>query len=172
MVAGVLDKYELGADEIEELQRKAIEPVEIEATDKSAVMITDDPKCNYICGSKGTQEDLTKLRENWKLISSEGVDYNLVTEAQRDHKENVMDKRDSLSYMSVNTVDEGIEWYRQNFPKVPEELLPMMARWNFGDLSLVTGKDVKNDKKRIERGKKPKMCGKLEVKKGNFVVEF
>ena len=62
--------------------------------------------------------------------------------------------------------------YRQNFPQIPDDLYPIMARWNFGDLSLVTGKDVKNDKKRIARGKKAKMCKGLEVKTGPIVVKF
>ena len=135
-------------------------------------IIADDPKCSYICGSSGTEEDLKKIRQKVELISSQKIDYAVVTEAQKEHEEDVIDKRNSLSFMSVNNVDDGIEWYRQNFPKIPEELYPIMARWNFGDLSQVTKKDVKNDKKRVKQGKKPKVCQGLEVKKGPFVVEF
>ena len=82
-----------------------------------------------------------------------------------------LDKRDNLSYMNVNNIEEGVEWYKRNFPKVPDDLYPIMARWNWGDLSTLTKKDVKNDKKRVAKGKKPKNCG-FKMEKGNFVVKF
>ena len=47
-----------------------------------------------------------------------------------------------------------------------------MARWNFGDLSQITKKDIKNDKKRVSRGKKPKVIQGLQIKKGPIVVKF
>ena len=72
--------------------------------------------------------------------------------------------------MSVNSVEEGEDWYKQNFPRIPEELYGMMSRWSFGDLSSVTKKSVKNDKKRVKKGKKPKQG--VEIKTGKFVVEF
>ena len=46
-----------------------------------------------------------------------------------------------------------------------------MARWNWGDLSTLTKKDVKNDNKRIKKGKKPKQMG-LEVKRGTYKIDF
>lgn len=184
MVAGEIEKY-CSDEQIKRLQKLAItedqtadkeynlgEDTTQEETESSSAMITTDPKCDYICGSKGAAEDLKRMRDNYEIISTQGVDYAIVTEAQKEHQEQTIDKRNQLSYMSVNTVDEGIEWYRTNFPKVPEELLPMMARWNFGDLREVTKKDVKNDKKRVNQGKKPKVCNTLEVKHGNFVVKF
>ena len=86
-------------------------------------------------------------------------------------KEIEVDKRDSLSYMNVKSVEEGEEWYRQNFPKVPDELYAIMARWNWGDLQDVTKKSIKNDKKRISKGKKPKSVA-MTSKQGKFIVEF
>jgi len=179
MVAGILEEY-CSDKEIEELKKLALaEPVVDLGTDNTqkptgkclAMMTTDDPNCNYVCGSRGATDDLQRIQKNCCLISTDAVDYNIV-KAQTEHTAEVVDKRDSMSFMSVNSVEEGIEWYRKNFPKVPDELLEPMARWNFGDLRDITGKDIKNDKKRIARGKKPKVMKGLEVKKGNFVVEF
>ena len=163
-------------EQLEELKQSAIEEpdwgdCEQDETDKCVAMITTDPKCDYICGSKGSAEDLQRIHDNCQLISSEQVDYN-IGKAQEDHHQQTLDKRESMSFMSVKTVEEGIEWYRQNFPKIPEDLLEPMARWNFGDLSEITKKDVKNDKKRIKQGKKPKVVKGLEVKTGSFLVEF
>ncbi len=177
MVAGEIVKIEdLPEPELEELKRKAIEPVDIEKTEKRALIVTDDPKLNYRFGSGGTDTDL----EFDEVTPLHKIDYNIVTEQEAEKElnsdtkpiiEDSADKRNSLSYMSVACVEEGIEWYRANFPKVPEDLLPLMARWSFGDLSEVTKKSVKNDTKRVKQGKKPKQKG-LEVKQGPFVLEF
>lgn len=178
MPCGTLEEY-CSEEQIKRLQKLAVEEPVVdlgtdckqEDTGKCLAMMTTDPMCDYICGSKGAVEDLQRIQDNCKLISTEQVDYN-ICKAQKDHTETILDKRDSLSYMSVRSVEEGIDWYRNNFPKVPEELLEPMARWNFGNLSQITKKDVKNDNKRIKQGKKPKVMKCLEVKTGNFVVEF
>lgn len=168
-VAGQVDIIEeLPQEQVEQLKQLAIGNHEQEPTESRSAMITSDPKLNYVCGSGGTQQDLEQMRKQFVRIA-DGIDYNIV---QKEHAEDVADKRSSLSFMNVKSVEEGIDWYRQNFPKIPEELLEPMARWNFGDLSQITKKDVKNDKKRIARGKKPKVCQGLEVKTGNFVVKF
>ena len=73
--------------------------------------------------------------------------------------------------MNVKNVEEGADWYKKEFPKLPDDLCDIMARWNWGDLSTLTKKDVKNDNKRIKKGKKPKQMG-LEVKRGTYKIDF
>ena len=180
MVAGELEKY-CTEEQVEELKRKAIEPAVVEKTEKCSAMLTDDPKLNYVFGSKGSEVDI----EYKEITTVDKYDYGFVSKEEAEHdikeqvvdytdmKENgVADKRKTLSYMSVDGVEQGIEWYRENFPKVPEDLYPLMARWSFGDLSTITKKDIKNDTKRLKQGKKAKKLTGLEVHKGNFVVEF
>ena len=186
MAAGSLEKY-CSEEEIQELKKKAIEPHIQEATESCSVFLTDDPNLNYVCGSKGDDEDFKRLKENIEYIPADDsrIDYSFVSqeEAEHDLKEEVVDytelkekgtsdKRKTLSFLNVSSVEEGVEWYRTNFPKVPEELLEPMARWNFGDLSRITKKDIKNDKKRVSRGKKPKVIQGLQIKKGPVVVKF
>ncbi len=72
------------------------------------------------------------------------------------------DLQKTLSYLSVKSVEEGINWYRNQFPKLPEELLPLMARWNWGDLNNETKKSIKN--KRKKQTKKQKPTFKIEQK--------
>lgn len=169
MVGGIVEKFCI----------KEVISTEQAPTEKCCAMITTDPKCNYILGSKGTDEDLG-IGATKEIISTDRVDYNIVKEetatqeSESDIKhlmDDMDDKRNSMSYMSVHTVEEGVEWYRQNFPKVPDELLFPMARWSFGDLSKLTRRAVKNDKKRTDRGKKGNIP-KFEVKTGNYVIEF
>ena len=84
-------------------------------------------------------------------------------------------KQKKLSYMNVKNVDEGSEWYKKEFPKLPDELCDIMARWNWGELDTLTKKKLKNDKKKIKAGKankKTKQLYNLEVKSGNFVIDF
>lgn len=167
------------AGELEKVDIKGVVSTEREPTVKCCAMITTDPKCNYLLGSKGTEGDLA-LGSDKEIISTDLVDYNIVSEeyskleTESDTKpilDESDDKRNSMSYMSVNCVEEGVEWYRKNFPKVPDELLEPMARWSFGDLSKISRRAVKNDKKRTDKGKKSNLGG-LAVKTGNFVVEF
>lgn len=169
MVAGTIDKFCI----------KEVISTEQEPTEKCCAMVTTDPKCNYILGSKGTKADM-ELGCDKEVISTNKVDYNIVKEetaiqeTESDTKElmdDMDDKRNSMSYMSVNCVEEGVEWYRQNFPKVPDDLLLPMARWSFGDLSKISRRAVKNDKKRTDKGKKGNIP-KFEVKTGNYVIEF
>ena len=63
----------------------------------------------------------------------------------------------------------GIEWYRTHYPKMPEELLPIMARYNWGEP--ITKKAVKNEKKKLKK-KEQKIGGKLESKSGTFIIDF
>tara|TARA_R110001632_G_scaffold196803_1_gene318933 strand:+ start:650 stop:1123 length:474 start_codon:yes stop_codon:yes gene_type:complete len=151
---------------------------EPEITSKYTMLFTDDNKANYICGSKGYENDMgVKEDEITKtdITTIEKYDYSIEIDLRKnkegeiEYKED--DKRNTISFMSVNSIEEGIEWYRSNYPLMPEELYPLMARWNWGDLGTLTKKDIKNDNKRIKKGKKPKQMG-LEVKTGTFKVEF
>jgi hypothetical protein len=185
MVAGKLERTmscidELPEEQVEQLKElalgKEIVSHEQAPTKGKAIIITEDDKLNYSFGSRGSEVDLDYPEH----ILREKVDYNFITQEEAEKElnsdtkpitEETADKRNSLSYMSVNSVEDGVEWYRKNFPKVPDDLLPLMARWSFGDLSEVTKKSVKNDVKRVKQGKKPKNKG-LEVKKGPIVVTF
>lgn len=88
--------------------------------------------------------------------------------------ENNMKQR-QLSYLKVKSIEEGSDWYKQQFPKLPDDLCDIMARWNWGDLNDLTKKKLKNDKKKIKSGKhnkKIKELYNLDVKKGDFVLRF
>ena len=97
-----------------------------------------DEKLNYICG-KNEEKEYADL---------EKMDY----------------------FVSADTLNEldGIEWYRKHYPKIPEELLPVVARYNWGEP--ITKKAVKNEKKKLKK-KEQKMDG-LKCKTGSFVIDF
>tara|TARA_R110000803_G_scaffold71894_1_gene135336 strand:- start:3 stop:494 length:492 start_codon:yes stop_codon:yes gene_type:complete len=159
-----------------EPEPESIDPIAEDAITNTGIktIYTEDPKLNYLFGSQGVKGDMDAAQNEIIMTGDNRIDYAIkeVTELDTEDNSQEIDKRDTISFMSVNSIDEGVEWYKQNFPKVPEELYPVMARWNWGDLNTITKKDVKNDKKRIKQGKKPKVCEGLTSKQGNFIVSF
>ncbi len=151
---------------------------EPEITSKYTMLYTDDAKANYLCGSKGYEKDMNVKEDEitkTDITTIDKYDYCIEVDLRKNKDDEIEykeeDKRNSISFMSVNSIEEGIEWYRNNYPQMPEELLPLMARWNWGDLPTLTKKDIKNDNKRIKKGKKPKQMG-LEIKTGKFKIDF
>ena len=123
------------------------------------MIITKDPMANYICGEV-KDEDLPNL------ISGKVVDYGLTAKPKEEP-----DPRKTLSYYQVKDIQEGIEWYRQLDPRIPEELLPVFSRFNFGDLSTLTKKQLRNENK---KKKKKKIPTNLTITHGEepYVIRF
>ena len=120
----------------------------------TSMIVTDDDMANYICGKNENDEVID-------YISSDVVDYVINTDIKEPslepepelEKEEIepKDPRKTLSYYQVKTIEEGIEWYRQLDPRIPEELLPLFARFNFGDLSTLTKKQLRNENKKKKK---------------------
>tara|TARA_R110001632_G_scaffold31004_1_gene81152 strand:+ start:17 stop:463 length:447 start_codon:yes stop_codon:yes gene_type:complete len=126
---------------------------------KKKMLITNDSKCNYLCGFSPEPE---LIANNLEIVEFDKVDYMISNEPEPElpiikgmNENNTNDKQKTLSYLSVKSVEEGIEWYRKEFPKLPEEILPLMSRWNFGDLKDETKKSIKNKRKKINKKQKP-----------------
>ena len=121
------------------------------------MLLTNDFKSNYICGYSPEPELIAK---NVEIISPDKVDYMISNEPEPEEpiikgEGTTEDLQKTLSYLSVKSVEEGINWYRNQFPKLPEELLPLMSRWNFGNLRDETKKSIRNRKKKENKKQKP-----------------
>ena len=120
------------------------------------MLFTDNDNCNYVCGYSPEPE---LFAETKTIISTEKVDYMICNEPEPEQPIikgcDTEDLQKTISYLSIKSVEEGIGWYRRNFPQIPEELLPLMSRWNFGDLKNETKKSLKNNrKKKIKKDEK------------------
>ena len=106
---------------------------------------TNDPMANYTVGTEGYTLDLRNATQETTPIDK--FDYLVPL------PENVKKHTDPLpmSYLNVHTLEEGEAWYRKHYPAVPDELLPIMARYSFGDLGQWTHKELKNYKKKARR---------------------
>jgi hypothetical protein len=85
------------------------------------------------------------------------------TDDKEPHKDGV-----PMSFLQVTNEIDGIEWYRKHYPKIPDELLPVIARYHWGEP--ITKKAVKNERKKLKK-KEQKYSG-LEKRTGSFIVDF
>ena len=78
-----------------------------------------------------------------------------------------------LSFLRVNSVEEGEEWYRQH-TRHPECLIPLLARYQWGTLRRgVNKKALKNERKKAKRKKaKAKAKDMYTVSHEPCVVKF
>jgi len=120
-----------------------------------------DEKLNYVCGKNEEKEYANSDMYDYH-VSAEILN-NKRTDGKTPHKDGV-----PYSFLQVKNELDGIEWYRTHYPKMPEELLPIMARYNWGEP--ITKKAVKNEKKKLK--KKEQKLNKLEVKSGSFLLDF
>ena len=73
-----------------------------------------------------------------------------------------------LSFIQISNEKDGALWYKMNYPRIPDDLIPIIARYHWGEP--ITKKGLKNEKKKIIK-KEAKQSG-LEVRKGKFKVLF
>ena len=59
-----------------------------------------------------------------------------------------------LSFIQINNERDGAVWYKNNYPRIPDDLIPIIARYHWGEP--ITKKCIKNEKKKIEKKAKQK----------------
>ena len=72
-----------------------------------------------------------------------------------------------LSFLQIRSEIDGMEWYKKNYPKMPDELLPIIARYHWGEP--ITKKGIKKEKKKIE---KDLASRGLSVSNKNHILNF
>tara|TARA_R110000822_G_scaffold162128_2_gene302491 strand:- start:99 stop:659 length:561 start_codon:yes stop_codon:yes gene_type:complete len=79
-----------------------------------------------------------------------------------------------ISFLQIQEgeIEKGKGWYLQRFPKLPDSMAELMARYNWGDLKYQTKKKIKNDKKKLtKRGKKYEPLA-FKIERGSFTIDF
>ena len=107
-----------------------------------------DDNLSYTFGNKEDEKDLTLLNMVDYEVPAETLN-NKRTDGEAPHTEGL-----PLSFIQIKNETEGIEWYKLNYPKIPEELLPIIARYHWGDN--INKKTLKNEKKIITKKLKKK----------------
>jgi hypothetical protein len=134
--------------------------------------VASDPKASYTLINPKT--DLTKYNPAMvEWVSPERTDYNLLPP---DHlKPNytqsmVANQGLPMSYLQVETVEQGTEWYKAN-TKYPDEVCEMLAKYEWGDLKYTTKKEFRNLKKKTFK-KKQKQKGMTARHNETIILDF
>ena len=132
-----------------------------------------DPKLNYFISDK--IKDPNKNKGDMILpIDESMLDYEIsadqLNKNRTDGKEIHKDPL-PLSFLQIKNEEEGLLWYRKHYPKIPDDLLPIIARYHWG--AKINNKTLKKEKK---RNKKKEVPQKLEIKHSDtnnpFILKF
>lgn len=144
-------------------------------TDKGVILDNHlDPKLSYIIPN--TQEEGDEMI-NTETSSIDKYDYEVPAEVLnkiqgRDEGDKIYHKEGlPLSFIQIKTEEDGIEWYKEHYPKIPDDLLGVIARYHWGQP--ITKKGLKNEKKKIEKKLKSKgLEMKTSAPNNPFILDF
>ena len=173
MLLDLLEQVENRDRSRDEVKKDIVDCLENFATNQVPKMIcqveSDDPKASFDI------VDTTKpVPKNYKnhLIDLGKIDYNIPRDEEAIKKGIQEDLPISFLTIKEGEIDKGKEWYLNRFPKLPEPMAELMAKYNWGDLKYQTKKKIKNDKKKaIKKGKKYEPLA-FKVEQGKFKITF
>ncbi len=130
---------------------------------------SEDPKANFdiVCLENAVPRNYKK-----HLVDLNKLDYSIPRDEEAKKKGHQEDLPVSFLQIQEGDIEEGKTWYLNKFPKLPEPMAELMARYNWGDLKHQTKKKIKNDKKKAsKRGKKYEPLA-FKVEQGKFKISF
>jgi hypothetical protein len=126
-----------------------------------------DEKLSFMFGKMDIREEMKQMTDISKY------DYEVSAEKLNENSKVKHTKGLPLSFLQIKTEEEGMEWYANHYPKLPTDLLPIIARYHWGEP--ITKKGLKNEKKKIKKKveKKGLTIQTRETNNNNpFIVKF
>tara|TARA_R110002126_G_scaffold18542_1_gene70832 strand:+ start:6462 stop:6983 length:522 start_codon:yes stop_codon:yes gene_type:complete len=154
---------------------------------KQHALITEDPRMNYMVVPLPPKSELGFLEDsdpdgtgiglapNEVMTPIEKYDFYIpLSEDDKENTKHTEPLKYSFLQIKEGEVDKGIDWYKRYYPKIPDELIEIMARYNFGDLKYATKKKIRNDgKKYIKKyNKKPEAIKGLTINHAPQIITF
>jgi len=135
---------------------------------------SNDSRLNYCFIKKDQLEDDVALRPvlpNW--LDKDLIDYDIVVKKEKDDDSHTvgMGKLDTTlpsSYCAIKTVEDGIAWYRQKHPNLPDAFYEVIANYTWGKKE----DEKKDDPVKKVKKKRKNRAQQLRISKGNFQVQF
>lgn len=124
-----------------------------------------DERLSFMVGETPIQKE--------ELSDITSYDYEIPADQLNKSSKIKHDKGLPISFLQIKTEEEGIEWYAKNYPKLPTDLLPIIARYHWGQP--ITKKSLKNEKKKITKKlqqKGLKVLTKVDNNNNPYVVKF
>ena len=140
-------------------------------------LITQDSRLNYDFAEQPVEVEAEGCGLASNVVSTpiDLYDY-YVPLTDEDRKNTLHTQPLPLSFLQIKEgdVNAGMEFYRRHYPKIPDELIEIMARYNFGDLKYATRKSIRNNAKkhRKSKDKKPSLSTGLTMNPGPHVITF
>ena len=135
---------------------------------RNVLIQSNDPRFNYNFNHPDDIDNFEKLPD---IIQLSQYDYSVVKD---DGDEANLPALTPLSLLaSTQSLEDMEEWYRQKYPRMPEEFHGIMARYSCGQT--LTKKETKNaikkyNKKNKKKGLDPPVG--LTMAKGNYSLSF
>ena len=147
-----------------------------------AAIITDDPRLNYMIAKPDPSEfeplpeGVCGIAPNTSTTTIDKYDF-YVPLPDDPAVKSVHEEPLLLSFLQIKEgdIDAGMNWYRHHYPKLPDELIEIMARYNFGDLKYATRKSIRNNTKKFKKknnNTNPDFTKGLTKTEGPIVVQF
>ena len=135
---------------------------------------SNDSRLNYCFIKKDQLEDKADLRPvlpEW--LDKDLIDYDIVVKKEKDDDSHTvgMGKLDTTlpsSYCAIKTVEDGIAWYRQKHPNLPDAFYEVIANYTWGKKE----DEKKDDPVKKVKKKRKNRAQQLRISKGNFQVQF
>lgn len=129
------------------------------------IIETDDPRINFTFMKK---ENIIDFQKNPDIFYTDRIDYSVkVGEAGG---ESLLEKVVPLSFFDVNTLEGGIAWFREKYPKLPPEYHEIMAKYQFE--APYNKKQLKNAMKKLNKKGQNKEIDGLQIIRNKTLVNF
>ena len=143
--------------------KSVIQPV---VFDNGNVLLHNEsnPKLSYLMG---------KAEQEKEYIDITKYDYEIPPEQLNKTSKHKHTEGLPISFLQIKTEEEGIDWYANNYPKIPADLLPIIARYHWGEP--ITKKGLKNERKKIiKKSGENKLISKTKEQNNNkpFKISF
>tara|TARA_R110000772_G_scaffold11488_2_gene35908 strand:- start:268 stop:843 length:576 start_codon:yes stop_codon:yes gene_type:complete len=129
-----------------------------------------DPKLNYFISNTIKEKEPADMVVPF---DESMIDYSLSAEqlnsCRTDGKEPHKDPL-PISFLNIKTEEEGLLWYRRTYPKIPDDLLPIIARYHWGDN--INKHTVKKEKKKNKTKEVPVGLHYKHDPNNPFILDF
>ena len=116
-----------------------------------------------------------------EILQIDSYDYEISAEHlnnEREHcgKKPIHKEGLPISFCQIDNIEDGIGWYQKNYPMIPDELLPIISRYHWGDnMNKYTCKKERkkyNQKSKSKRYNKGTKIIRSKHDKGNYEIKF
>ncbi|WP_286931451.1 hypothetical protein [Marinobacter sp.] len=132
---------------------------------RNILIKSNDPRFNF---GIHKEEDIENFHELPDIIDLSKYDYSIKLDNGDDA--NLPSLVPISQAQAGDRLDELASWFREKYPRLPDEYHGILARYSTGQL--LTKKQTKNELKKLDKKPNRKEPVGLEIRQGKFLVDF